>query len=573
MKKTRKMVQHMLLVVAGLLCVATANAYDFKAENEDGVTIYYNVTNNNEAVVTSGYFITNDARYTGDIVIPSAVSIDGQMKSVVGIGISAFANCYGLTSIVIPNTITYIENSAFSGCSALDNVVLPYSINSLGNGVFYGCTNLKSITSQIAEPFPVSTTTFYTMTNTTLYVPAGTKAAYEATVGWNIFESIIEVQNENAPLLTVSDATLSPGQKQVVNFGISNGETPIIGFQFDMTLPEGIIRTSFDDGYGGKIDRDRCPDFTGKITSSPSDGIYTFVAYSESNLPMAGSEGTVLSIMLLADENISLGTYQGTLSNIILVKDDNSKIYLDDVTFNIVVKKSILKGDVNGDGSVDVQDITEIAKYIVRQTNEIDSDAADMDGDGVIDVADITLVVKVIMEAKPSSSRLLENAVTTSDNLSLLSMGEGKYGINLTNNEAYVASQLDIKLPKGSTINLEKSDRCENHQLSFEKVDEDTYRVIIYSLNNEVYAGNDGVLLTMSVDGSSEGMVLENTLFVNDKHNKSFFGTIPMTAGIQAVNMDSTSNSIYTLDGRKVNPGCNLVKGVYIINGKKVVIE
>ena len=110
-------VQMMLLMLLGLGWSAAASAYDFKVENEDGVTIYYNVVNDNAAIVTSGYFASNeDTRYSGNIVIPSTVLRDGQSMPVIGIGGYAFANCYDLTSIVIPNTITSIGNSAFSTC-------------------------------------------------------------------------------------------------------------------------------------------------------------------------------------------------------------------------------------------------------------------------------------------------------------------------------------------------------------------------------------------------------------------------------------------------------------------------
>lgn len=585
--------QHLLLVLAGLACSATTSAYDFKAENEDGVTIYYNVNNNNEAIVTFGDFVTNeDARYSGSIVIPSTVLREGQAIPVVGIGVGAFGGCPGLTSVSIPSSVIYIEHSAFSNCSiltsvamsdgvisiglsafsdclALDNVVLPKTIKSLGTGVFYNCVSLKTITSMIEEPFPVDNTTFSTRTSTTLYVPAGTKALYETTAGWNRFKEIVEMADENAPTLSFSDITLSPGQKGEVTVSIHSGETKIIGYQFDMTLPEGISRTSYDDGYGGKIDRDRCPDFTGRISSSPENGVYTFLAYSQSNQPMEGGNGRVLSFMLHADENIGLGSYKANISNIKLVKEDNTKILLSDFTFNIVIEESILKGDVNGDGIVDVQDITEMAKYIVHQTSKINTAAADMDEDDVIDVADITLVVKAIMQ-QPAGSRGQKNAFMSDDNLSLVSMGGNQYAINLANKDLYVASQFDITLPKGSTISLEKSSRCGNHQLSFERINDTTYRVIIYSLDNEAYTGNNGTLLTMTAFGPSEGIALENTLFVNDRHNKVFFGSIPGTDGIQTVKMETEAgNSVYTIDGRKVTSSSNLPKGLYIVNGKK----
>ena len=53
-----------------------------------------------------------------------------------------------------------------------------------------------------------------------------------------------------------------------------------------------------------------------------------------------------------------------------------------------------LKGDVNGDGEVDVRDITELIDIIM---NSGQSTAADVNNDGDIDVRDITELIDIIM--------------------------------------------------------------------------------------------------------------------------------------------------------------------------------
>ena len=51
--------------------------------------------------------------YSGEIVIPESVEHESVTYSVTSIGSSAFANCEGLTSVTIPNSVTSIESSAF----------------------------------------------------------------------------------------------------------------------------------------------------------------------------------------------------------------------------------------------------------------------------------------------------------------------------------------------------------------------------------------------------------------------------------------------------------------------------
>ncbi len=63
-----------------------------------------------------------------------------------GIGVSAFGNCAGLTSITIPDSVTTIGVSAFENCAGLTSITIPDSVTTIGNFAFFGCTGLSSIT-------------------------------------------------------------------------------------------------------------------------------------------------------------------------------------------------------------------------------------------------------------------------------------------------------------------------------------------------------------------------------------------------------------------------------------------
>ena len=58
----------------------------------------------------------------------------------------AFADCKDLISITIPSSVVDIENGAFSGCKSLKSVNIPSSISCIWNSTFSGCSNLTSIT-------------------------------------------------------------------------------------------------------------------------------------------------------------------------------------------------------------------------------------------------------------------------------------------------------------------------------------------------------------------------------------------------------------------------------------------
>ena len=72
----------------------------------------------------------------------STIPADG---SVTEIGVSAFYNLNGLTSIIIPNGVTIIEMSAFALCEDLTSVTIPKSVVTIGDWVFDFCDGLKDV--------------------------------------------------------------------------------------------------------------------------------------------------------------------------------------------------------------------------------------------------------------------------------------------------------------------------------------------------------------------------------------------------------------------------------------------
>jgi hypothetical protein len=73
--------QLFLLLVLMSMSGTKASAYNFSVENDDGVTIYYNYWGGNDVEVTYG-----DNSYSGNIVIPSSVTYNGNTYCVKRIG-------------------------------------------------------------------------------------------------------------------------------------------------------------------------------------------------------------------------------------------------------------------------------------------------------------------------------------------------------------------------------------------------------------------------------------------------------------------------------------------------------
>ena len=132
---------------------ATADYADFSA-TYNGKTIYYKITSSaNKTVEVSDDRNPNMSVYSpyeGAVTIPSTVTYNGTTYTVTGIGNSAFATSAGLTSVTLPNTITYIGQSAFAyngstSCSPnFNTITIPNSVTTIGDYAFYS-TKLTSV--------------------------------------------------------------------------------------------------------------------------------------------------------------------------------------------------------------------------------------------------------------------------------------------------------------------------------------------------------------------------------------------------------------------------------------------
>lgn len=110
----------------------------------------------------------------------------------------AFRDCTSLCHIDIPSSVDTIGKSAFKGCINLTSITIPSKVTQFGNywntesKCFYGCTALKEVHIKNPNPPAILEDTFSVYADATLYIPIGSKEAYQNHSIWGKFGTIIE---------------------------------------------------------------------------------------------------------------------------------------------------------------------------------------------------------------------------------------------------------------------------------------------------------------------------------------------------------------------------------------------
>lgn len=147
--KPKFLIQFILLFIACLFST-TAIASEHLYTDSNGLTWRFELENGEATLISDN---DEDGTYeicvTGDhipatLIVPSRVKVGNVEYPVVAIGWDAFA--YGWlssTSIVLPESVTRIENNAFYHATNLKSIHIPTSVTTIESGAFEECNNLE----------------------------------------------------------------------------------------------------------------------------------------------------------------------------------------------------------------------------------------------------------------------------------------------------------------------------------------------------------------------------------------------------------------------------------------------
>lgn len=234
-------------------------------------------------------------------------------------------------------------------------------------------------------------------------------------------------------------------------------------------------------------------------------------------------------------------------------------------------------GDVNRDGSVLVDDYTQILNYVL-EVETVDEGsreylAADVNEDGNINIGDVTAVTDAILGNNNTGLRAVaryeaaQQGAAGSLELATESNGDvTRVAVRINGSAAYVGAQMDIKLPAGVTL-LSATSGSSEHNLYQNTLADGTQRVVVSSMQNSALGTNGEAVVLLELAGKVDGNISIANVFASDARGIAYSidGTGEGTTGIGGVDADkSLKDKIYSVGGQVIK---TLKKGVNILRG------
>ena len=305
--------------------------------------------------------LPNSLQYIGDSAFySSGIEKVNLPKALDSIDFGAFAYCESLTEVDIPNSVTIIGNDAFSNCSELTKVRIPYNLSYFGSA-FEGCRKLTNV--MIPEGVQrVESGTFLDTGLKEVVIPKSVTYIGSDAFGYTFEEHFDEEENyywyEHTPMegFTVKGYRGSAAQQ----YAVENGFTfvalddaavlylpQLFNTQTSLTLKNGEREYCAESSTGLFILSDVSQEQAYNVFVNTKHSI---TACAATEVLAANGKWTVLSTAQLP-----------------------------------------AVGDVNGDGVIDLADISLLLSSSVYG---VENSEYDLDNDGVVALTDIAIVLQ-----------------------------------------------------------------------------------------------------------------------------------------------------------------------------------
>lgn len=449
-----------------------------------------------------------------------------------------------LTNVVLPASALVIQEAAFAGCSSLETIQLPAALDSIGSYAFAGCTSLTTVT------LPASVTVVGDgafMRCTSLESISVEPSGRLRTIG--------EAALMDCPLLTnvnLGEALLSTGERLMAGSGVTNldltaskrltalgdwmmVQTPVA----TATLPAGM--TSVGNGsflYATGLTSltmgetlNELGDFamagsglTGNIAFTGLERLGDYALYNVTGLvqvelpesmvwlgdsAMAGMKGLETLTCLAAEVpalgvNVWAGVNQRKVP--LTVPESSKDLYQEAEQWKeFFFGEDWLRGDVNGDGEVNIADINALLDIILGgKVDDATRRRADVNEDGEVGIADVNAVMDIILSPGSHAPATIDcDDLLHLDDLAIMPGEQRTITVKLDNAGTYSALQCDVTLPQGLTLVGGVTANAQGHTSESRAIDDVTTRTLVYSMSKNCFESEDDAVITFIVSADA----------------------------------------------------------------------
>lgn len=305
-----------------------------------------------------------------------------------------------LQNVIIPATVRTIGISAFEGSSVSGSINLPPSVLLVREKAFYDCPNLKEIFGERSSAPLIHTNAFgNNASDFTFYVP------------WNGYKSYANRVND----WTVSDEEKEAAKKQMSSYidrntgalRLYDSHLFSFGHPVDLTA-SGLTSTYAVTGYNSSTKSVKL-EAIGKVKENAGVLVTNLTQHTYRMKRIELDEDEVSGNLLIGNEDNALIPANGLNYTFSPANREFNKmteasyptVYLamPNDTFPSIMPidpSEGVYGDVNGDGSVDIDDINAIINISLGLSKNY-IDGADVNGDGSIDIDDINIIINLVI--------------------------------------------------------------------------------------------------------------------------------------------------------------------------------
>ena len=348
-------------------------------------------------------------------VIPSSITTFGSWVFAGATGITSFvipygttsvpdymlAHCTNLTSVEIPNTVTTIGYDAFRGCSSLTHVTLPYSLRSIDYGAFSEMDNLQSLeiprnVYSIRETFLMASGNISSLSVIYSNPYYDSRGNCNAIIHTSTNKLIAGCRNTVIPNTVTSignDAFF--GRIGLTSIDIPNSVTSI-GTAVFMQCPD-LTHVTFPDSITRIADQ-MCYE-CGSLESITIPSLVTEIGSGAFRRCSAMTK--VISLPVIPP-TITQYTFEECYGATLFVPNESLEAYQTHELWSrfsrIVPFLGAGPGDINGDGALNVGDVTSIINLLLNAGEESPA-YCDVNGDGAVNINDVTILINRILNA------------------------------------------------------------------------------------------------------------------------------------------------------------------------------